>query len=102
MNANMNPSARRNAMNMTLDELKAHKHSDGPLDYPPNITEAAERERQLVGEDHAPGAKQHVMVRKALDGRDPIEASGFPVEKLYAYARGELPREQSRKFRQNG
>jgi hypothetical protein len=94
--------AARDAMKMSLTALQKHKPSDGRLAYSETITEVAKRTKELSGSSLAPGAKQVLMVQKALAGKDPVEASGMTLAQLKRYVAGEMPREESRKLRQGG
>lgn len=93
----------RDAMKMSLAQLQKHDpRTDPRLTYDESITGAAKRTKELSGANQAPGAKQHLMVFRALEGEDPVKASGMTLKQLKAYVAGEMPRDESRKLRQNG
>jgi hypothetical protein len=92
----------RDAMKMSLTALQKHTPGDGRLAYSEAITEVAKRTKELSGSNQAPGAKQVLMVQKALGGKDPVEASGMTLAQLKRYVGGEMPRDESRKLRQGG
>lgn len=93
----------RDAMKMSLAMLQKHDPKTDPrLLYDPEITAAASRLKELSGSNQAPGAKQVLMVLRALDGEDPVAASGMSLKQLKTYVAGDMPRDESRKLRKGG
>lgn len=60
--------------------------------YPPEITAAVRRAKEIRGKSTgAPGAKQHVAVRKLIGDRDPLEVVGMSDRALRQAASGSMP-----------
>lgn len=77
-----------------MGRSRSSKGSAKRPEYGPEIREAAKVVREvLTGADGkpkgAPGAKQIVAVIGALDGADPVQASGLGARKLASYAKGD-------------
>lgn len=65
--------------------------------YPAEVTERVRLAKAARGtKNGAPGAKQHLLVEKALDGADPAKAAGMSERKLRQAASGKMTTEELR------
>lgn len=82
------PTAKGDPLRRRIMSGEKRAPAKGGRKYSEEVRDAARIVREVTQGKGSPGAKQIAAVEKALDGKDPVEASGLGPRKLAEWAKG--------------